>query len=76
VLLAPAMNSNMWAHPAVQDNLRLLAARGVRFIDPGEGYLACGWMGKGRLADPDAIVEAAERVLAPVDSRLRGRRVL
>jgi len=76
VLLAPAMNSNMWAHPAVQENLRLLAARGVRFVDPGDGYLACGWMGKGRLAEPDAIVEAAERVLAPLDSRLRGRRVL
>ena len=76
VLLAPAMNSNMWAHPAVQENLRLLAARGVRFVDPGDGYLACGWMGKGRLAEPDAIVDAAERVLAPIDSRLRGRRVL
>ncbi len=76
VLLAPAMNSNMWAHPAVQENLRLLAARGVRFVEPGDGYLACGWMGKGRLAEPDAIVEAAERVLAPVESRLRGRRVL
>jgi phosphopantothenoylcysteine decarboxylase/phosphopantothenate--cysteine ligase len=76
VLLAPAMNSNMWAHPAVQENLRLLATRGVRFVDPGDGYLACGWMGKGRLAEPDAIVEAAERILAPIDSRLRGCRVL
>jgi phosphopantothenoylcysteine decarboxylase/phosphopantothenate--cysteine ligase len=76
VLLAPAMNSNMWAHPAVQENLRLLAARGVRFVDPGDGYLACGWMGKGRLAEPDEIVAAAERILAPIDSRLRGRRVL
>ena len=76
VLLAPAMNSNMWAHAAVQENLRLLAERGVRFVEPGDGYLACGWMGKGRLAEPEAIVEAAERVLAPVDSRLRGRRVL
>ena len=76
VLLAPAMNSNMWAHPAVQENVRLLAARGVRFVDPGDGYLACGWMGKGRLAEPDTIVDAAERILTPVDSRLRGRRVL
>ena len=76
VLLAPAMNTNMLAHPAVQENLRILASRGVRFVEPGEGYLACGWMGKGRLAEPEEIVEAAVRALAPVDSRLRGRRVL
>src|SRR5688572_8973547 len=76
VLLAPAMNTNMLAHPAVQENLRILAGRGVRFVEPGEGYLACGWMGKGRLAEPDDIVEAAVRMLAPVESRLRGRRVL
>jgi phosphopantothenoylcysteine decarboxylase/phosphopantothenate--cysteine ligase len=76
VLVAPAMNSNMLAHDAVQRNLQTLAARGVRFVDPGEGYLACGWIGKGRLAEPDQIVEAAERVLAPADSALRGRRVV
>jgi phosphopantothenoylcysteine decarboxylase/phosphopantothenate--cysteine ligase len=76
VLLAPAMNTNMLAHPAVQENLRILASRGVRFVEPGEGYLACGWMGKGRLAEPEEIVEAAVRALAPVDSRLRGRRLL
>ena len=76
VLLAPAMNTNMLAHPAVQENLRVLASRGVRFVEPGEGYLACGWMGKGRLAEPEEIVEAAVRALAPVDSRLRRRRVL
>jgi phosphopantothenoylcysteine decarboxylase / phosphopantothenate---cysteine ligase len=76
VLLAPAMNTNMLAHPAVQRNLETLAARGVRFVDPGEGYLACGWIGKGRLAEPDAIVAAAQRMLSPVASSLRGRRVL
>jgi phosphopantothenoylcysteine decarboxylase / phosphopantothenate---cysteine ligase len=76
VLLAPAMNTNMLAHPAVQRNLEALAARGVRFVDPGEGYLACGWIGKGRLAEPDMIVAAAERVLAPTGSSLRGRRIL
>ena len=76
VLLAPAMNTNMLAHPAVQENLRILASRGVRCVERGEGYLACGWMGKGRLAEPEEIVEAAVRALAPVDSRLRGRRVL
>ena len=60
VLLAPAMNTNMLEHPAVQRNLQTLASRGVRFVDPGEGFLACGWIGKGRLAEPEAIVEAAE----------------
>ena len=75
VLLAPAMNTNMLAHPAVQRNLETLAARGVRFVDPGEGYLACGWVGKGRLAEPDAIVAAALAVLRQRRS-LEGRRVL
>jgi phosphopantothenoylcysteine decarboxylase/phosphopantothenate--cysteine ligase len=63
-LLAPAMNSNMLAHDAVQRNLQTLSARGVRFVEPGEGYLACGWIGKGRLAEPDTIVGAAIRMLA------------
>jgi phosphopantothenoylcysteine decarboxylase / phosphopantothenate---cysteine ligase len=80
VLLAPAMNSNMLAHDAVQRNLHALAARGVRFVDPGEGYLACGWIGKGRLAEPAEIVAAAAAMLAAVgstaDSTLRGRRVV
>jgi phosphopantothenoylcysteine decarboxylase/phosphopantothenate--cysteine ligase len=76
VLLAPAMNSNMLAHQAVQRNLESLTSRGVRFVEPGEGYLACGWIGKGRLAEPDAVVEAAIRVLQPRDSHLKGRRVL
>src|SRR5690348_18390382 len=48
VMLAPAMNSNMLAHDAVQRNLQTLTTRGVRFVEPGEGYLACGWIGKGR----------------------------
>ena len=79
VLLAPAMNSNMLAHPAVQENLRVLSERGVRFVEPGEGYLACGWMGKGRLADSDEIVVAALRLLRHAsgpDGPLKGRRVL
>ena len=63
VLLAPAMNTRMLEHPAVQDNARVLAARGVRFVDPGAGYLACGWIGKGRLAEPADIVAAAESML-------------
>jgi len=75
VLLAPAMNTNMLEHPAVQRNLQTLAARGVQFVDPGEGFLACGWIGKGRLAEPDAIVEAAERLLRP-QGTLLGRRIV
>jgi phosphopantothenoylcysteine decarboxylase/phosphopantothenate--cysteine ligase len=70
------MNSNMLAHEAVQQNLRVLAARGVPVVDPGEGYLACGWIGKGRLAEPTEIVAAAVAMLVPVDSALRGRRVV
>jgi phosphopantothenoylcysteine decarboxylase / phosphopantothenate---cysteine ligase len=76
VMLAPAMNSNMLAHDAVQRNLQTLAARGVHFVEPGEGYLACGWVGKGRLAEPADIVAAADRLLTPAASPLRGRTVL
>src|SRR3989338_2057369 len=76
VLAAPAMNSNMLAHDAVQRNLRTLAARGVRLVEPGEGYLACGWIGKGRLAESSDIVAAALAMLTPVDSILRGRHVV
>ena len=75
VLLAPAMNTQMFEHEAVRRNLDTLAARGVRFVDPGEGYLACGWIGKGRLAEPEEIVEAAEAILRP-QGPLRGQRVL
>jgi phosphopantothenoylcysteine decarboxylase / phosphopantothenate---cysteine ligase len=81
VLLAPAMNSNMLAHAAVQANLATLAARGVRLVEPGEGYLACGWIGKGRLAEPNEIVAAAVGVLGSMspaagDTSLAGRRLL
>jgi phosphopantothenoylcysteine decarboxylase/phosphopantothenate--cysteine ligase len=75
VLLAPAMNTNMLEHPAVQRNLDVLTSRGVRLVDPGAGFLACGWIGKGRLAEPDVIVEAAERILQPAVSLL-GRRIV
>jgi phosphopantothenoylcysteine decarboxylase / phosphopantothenate---cysteine ligase len=75
VLVAPAMNTQMFANDAVRANLDTLAKRGVRFVEPGEGYLACGWIGKGRLAEPDEIVDAAEAVLRP-QGPLRGKRVL
>ena len=75
VLMAAAMNTQMFAHEAVRRNLETLAARGVRFVEPGEGYLACGWIGKGRLAEPDEIVAAAESILRP-PGPLRGQRVM
>ena len=75
VLMAPAMNTNMWEHDAVRANLDTLRARGVRFVDPGAGYLACGWIGKGRLAEPDAVVAAAEEILSPRGS-LAGKLVV
>ena len=75
VLVAPAMNTQMFSNDAVRANLDTLAARGVRFVEPGEGYLACGWIGKGRLAEPDEIVAAVETMLRP-EGPLRGKRVL
>jgi phosphopantothenoylcysteine decarboxylase/phosphopantothenate--cysteine ligase len=65
----------MACHAAVRANLDILAARGVWFVEPGEGFLACGWIGKGRLAEPDEIVAAAEEVLRP-GGPLRGQRIL
>jgi phosphopantothenoylcysteine decarboxylase / phosphopantothenate---cysteine ligase len=75
VLMAPAMNTNMLEHDAVRRNMATLASRGVHFVEPGEGYLACGWIGRGRLAEPEAIAEAVERVLRPTGSLL-GRLVV
>jgi phosphopantothenoylcysteine decarboxylase/phosphopantothenate--cysteine ligase len=75
VLLAPAMNTNMLDHPAVQANLATLSARGVRFVDPGQGYLACGWIGKGRLAEPHDVVAAAAAMVESSGSLL-GRLVV
>jgi phosphopantothenoylcysteine decarboxylase/phosphopantothenate--cysteine ligase len=64
VLVAPAMNVNMFTHPAVVENLEILRARGVGVVEPGSGYLACGWLGKGRLAEVADIVAAAMAALA------------
>jgi phosphopantothenoylcysteine decarboxylase/phosphopantothenate--cysteine ligase len=63
VLVAPAMNDRMWKHPATQENLATLKKRGVHFVDPGEGYLACGTYAVGRLAEPAAILSAVEKLL-------------
>jgi phosphopantothenoylcysteine decarboxylase/phosphopantothenate--cysteine ligase len=75
VIVAPAMNTQMFEHEAVRRNLETLAARGVRFVEPGEGYLACGWIGKGRLAEPEQILAACDAILRP-DGPLRGLKVL
>jgi len=66
VLVAPAMNVNMWDHPATQANLEILRQRGVRVVDPGSGSLACGMVGAGRMAEPEAIADA---VLNALDRR-------
>jgi phosphopantothenoylcysteine decarboxylase / phosphopantothenate---cysteine ligase len=63
VLVAPAMNVNMWDHPATQANLEILRQRGVRVVEPGTGSLACGMVGAGRMAEPEAIADAVLNAL-------------
>ena len=78
VLLAPAMNVEMWSHPATQANLQILRDRGVMFADPGSGYQACGEVGVGRLAEPAEIVERALSIIssAEQDGDLSGESIL
>jgi phosphopantothenoylcysteine decarboxylase/phosphopantothenate--cysteine ligase len=77
VVVAPAMHTEMWEHPAVQDNLALLRRRGVHVVDPDVGRLAGGDVGAGRLAEPARIVEVVARVLADTSrGDLAGRRIL
>lgn len=78
LMIAPAMNVNMFEHPAVKENLETLRSRGATIIEPGDGYLACGWLGKGRLAEIEEIVGAALRSLAAGAARddLEGLTVL
>src|SRR5450756_854348 len=75
VVVAPAMNVNMWNHAATQANLEILRQRGVRIVDPGKGYLACGMTGAGRLAEPEQIVAATLERLG-VAQDLAGETVL
>jgi phosphopantothenoylcysteine decarboxylase/phosphopantothenate--cysteine ligase len=63
VLVAPAMNVRMWEHVTVRQNLETLRARGVRILEPDEGFLACGDYGKGRLASTEAILAAVRETL-------------
>jgi phosphopantothenoylcysteine decarboxylase/phosphopantothenate--cysteine ligase len=74
LLLAPAMNVNMWRHPATQANLRTLVERGVHTVGPDAGELACGWIGEGRLIEAADIAAACAELLGPRD--WAGRRVL
>jgi phosphopantothenoylcysteine decarboxylase/phosphopantothenate--cysteine ligase len=76
VLMAPAMNVRMWHHAATQRNLATLAADGVRIVGPGEGEMACGEFGLGRLAEPDEILAAIADMLAPAEKPLAGLRAL
>jgi phosphopantothenoylcysteine decarboxylase/phosphopantothenate--cysteine ligase len=74
LLLAPAMNVNMWHHPATQQNLAWLRERGALVVGPDSGELACGWEGEGRMSEPLAIAAAAELALG--SASLSGERVL
>jgi phosphopantothenoylcysteine decarboxylase / phosphopantothenate---cysteine ligase len=77
VLLAPAMNANMWNHPATQENLRILRERGHAVVEPDDGALACGMVGPGRLAEPERIADAVAALRAPRPKRdLEGETVL
>ena len=75
VIVAPAMNVNMWDHPATRANVEILKKRGVRVVEPGSGYLACGMTGPGRLADNEAIVAATMESLG-ASQELAGETVL
>jgi phosphopantothenoylcysteine decarboxylase/phosphopantothenate--cysteine ligase len=75
VLVAPAMNTQMWFHPATQANVALLRERGVYVVGPAEGALACGDVGPGRMVEPAAVLEAAAVALC-TDKPLAGKRVL
>ena len=75
VVVAPAMNVHMWNHPATQANLEVLRQRGVKIVDPGSGYLACGMTGSGRLAENEVIVAAVLEALG-ASQDLAGETVL
>ncbi|WP_110929368.1 bifunctional phosphopantothenoylcysteine decarboxylase/phosphopantothenate--cysteine ligase CoaBC [Bacillus massiliglaciei] len=77
VWVAPAMNVHMYSHPAVQNNINVLHSFGYRFIEPGEGYLACGYVGRGRLEEPERVVELIAGFFSNQEKRLlEGKRVL
>lgn len=76
VWIAPAMNVHMYEHPAVKKNIAVLAQYGYRFIEPSEGYLACGYVGKGRLEEPEKIVEIIDNYFNQSNQSLAGKKVI
>ena len=76
VILAPAMNTNMWEHEATRGNVKTLRRRGHTIVEPGVGLLACGTFGAGRLAENEAILDAVRRVVNPVVRDLEGETIL
>ncbi|MDP5273362.1 bifunctional phosphopantothenoylcysteine decarboxylase/phosphopantothenate--cysteine ligase CoaBC [Chengkuizengella axinellae] len=79
IMVAPAMNVHMYAHPAVQQNMKTLQQRGIQFVSPGTGQLACGYVGEGRLAEPETIFDVVEQHFLTFNSSsqlLQGKRVL
>lgn len=76
ILVAPAMNTNMYTHDATQENIQTLKRRGVHFVSPAEGRLACGDSGVGKLADVDDMIEEICLLLRPIAQDLKGKRIL
>lgn len=76
VAIAPAMDLDMYAHPATQENIGILRDRGVAIIEPGSGELASGLSGKGRMAEPEEIVEQVRPLLEKKNSALKGKRII
>jgi len=76
VWIAPAMNVHMYDHPAVKKNIQTLHEYGYEFIEPGEGYLACGYVGKGRLEEPEKIVSLMNEYFDPKPLPLKGKNIL
>ena len=76
VWIAPAMNVHMYDHPAVKRNIEQLSKDGYSFIEPSEGFLACGYVGKGRLEEPEKIVQLVETHFSPKDLPLKGKKVV
>jgi phosphopantothenoylcysteine decarboxylase / phosphopantothenate---cysteine ligase len=76
VWIAPAMNVHMYDHPAVRKNLQTLQSYGYGFIEPGEGYLACGYVGKGRMEEPESIVQKMIEFFQPKHLPLKDKKVL
>lgn len=72
IMVAPAMNVHMYTHPAVMQNMETLVSRGVMMIEPGEGLLACGYVGKGRLEEPETIVQTVERYFEQQEQESKG----